>query len=400
MKYQDLHIHTQREAPNNARTPGFALLVRAGYLTRENQPTAFGAYALQHLAALADTLKDDFIPTLDIPTIRSEDEIFFPLETGSLNVIHCPACGYAARGELALFAKSALPVEEPLPLEKVLTPACNTIEDLANFLKISTAETAKALLFTRPSDGKFVFVGIRGDMQLSKAKLKSQVGEVRPATVEEIAASGAVAGYASPIGLQDALIIVDDLIPKSTNLAAGANESGYHLKHVNYGRDYQAEIIADLVQAKAGDPCTECGQPLSETSAEILAARNTFHIQNILLALAETHHDERGLTLPHPAAPFDVYLMNIPGKTMDTQSAAGEIYHNLSNAGVSVLLDDREARAGVKFNDADLIGPPARITVGERGLQNGMVELKPRSAVEKTPVLLNKIVEEILNQLK
>ncbi len=172
-------------------------------------------------------------------------------------LIHCPACGYSAKSEPALFAKNTSPSEEPLPTEKVATPECNTIEDLANFLEIPKEKTAKALLYTRQSDGKFIFAVVRGDMQLSEAKLKDQVGDVKPATEEEIAASGAVAGYASPIGLQDALIIVDDLIPNSPNLVAGANEIGYHLKNVNYGRDYSAEIVADLVQAEEGNACIE-----------------------------------------------------------------------------------------------------------------------------------------------
>ena len=216
-------------------------------------------------------------------------------------------------------------------------------------------------------------------MQLSDAKLKQSVGDIRPATAEEIANSGAAAGYASPIGLKDALIVVDDLIPQSQNLVAGANETGYHLKNTNYGRDYSAEIVVDLVQAKAGDECPNCGNPLSVLSVINLSTRNEYYFENILLALAETYHDDKGLTFPHPAAPFDVYLMHIPGKEMDTRAKAEEIYNSLQSAGISVLFDDRDERAGVKFNDADLIGCPIRVTVGEKGLKEGMVELKKRT---------------------
>jgi prolyl-tRNA synthetase len=178
--------------------------------------------------------------------------------------------------------------------------------------------------------------------------------------------------------LKDAVIIVDDLIPKSQNLVAGANEAGYHLKNTNYGRDYSAEVVGDLVQAKAGDTCINCGNPLSVLATLSLATRNEFHFENILLALAETHHDPKGLTLPHPAAPFDVYLMHVPGREMDTRAQAEEIYNTLQSAGISVLFDEREERAGVKFNDADLIGCPFRITIGEKALKEGMVELKSR----------------------
>jgi len=388
MKYTDLSIQTQREAPNNARTQGFAFLVRAGYVTRDNQPTMFGEQALKHLEKLFADLGDSFFSVLDIPIISNEEETYFPLKTGALEMIHCPACGYTARNEFALFGKSTFSTEEPLPIEKVATPECNTIEELANFLGVPKEKTAKALLYTRQSDRKFVFVVIRGDMQLSEAKLKQKVGNVKAAYFDEIEAAGAVPGYASPVGLKNALIIADDLIPNSPNLVAGANEAGYHLKNVNYGRDYSAEIVADLVQAEAGNACINCGKPLSAIFADLLASKGVHHFDKILHALAESHYDDKGLTLPHPAAPFDVYLMHVPGKAMDTRSAAAELYENLQQAGIAVLFDDRNERAGVKFNDADLIGCPMRVTVGERGLQSGMVELKPRSASQNSLISL------------
>ncbi len=190
---------------------------------------------------------------------------------------------------------------------------------------------------------------------------------------------------------------MDDLIPQSPNLAAGANDAGYHLLNTNCGRDYSPEIVADLTQAKAGDSCVKCGNPLSALSALSLATRSAeFNFENILLALAETHHDDKGLTLPKSAAPFDVYLMHVPGKQMDTRAKAEEIYNKLQAAGISVLFDDRDERAGVKFNDADLIGCPIRITVGEKALQNGMVELKPRKEKENKLVPVEKLIEEIV----
>jgi len=398
MKYRDLQIETQRQSPNNARTEGFSLLVRAGYLTRENVPTKLGEYTLRQLNHLS---KDpSFLFTLSLPTMENENETFFPIQSGSTEIIHCPSCKYTERIELARFAKAALPSEEGLPLEKVLTPECNTIEALANFLRIPKEKTAKALMYTRISDNKFIFVVVRGDMQISEEKLKQHIGDFRPATAEEIERSGAAAGYASPIGLKDALIVVDDLIPQSRNLVSGANETGFHLKNTNYWRDYSAEIVADLVQAKTGDNCFNCGNPLSVISAIILASGKESNFENTLLALAETHHDAKGLTLPHRAAPFDVFLMHIPGKEMDTGAKSEEIYNSLQSAGISVLFDDRDERAGVKFNDADLIGCPIRITVGEKGLKEGMVELKPRNIQENRLVPIEKIVEEIRSLLK
>jgi prolyl-tRNA synthetase len=400
MKYRDLEIQTQREAPNNARTEGFSFLVRAGYLTRENAQTKLGEYAVRHLQELASSLGDSFLSSVRIQTIGNENEIFFPILSGSIEIMHCTSCKYAERTELARFAKPVGAGHAPLALEKIFTPDCNTIEGLANFLDISKEKTAKALMYKRVSDNQFVFVVVRGDMQLSEAKLKQHVGDVRPTTIAEIEKSGAAPGYASPIGLKDALIVVDDLIPQSQNLVAGANESGYHLKNTNYARDYSAEVVADLVQAKAGDKCSNCGNPLSILSAITLASGKEHNFENILLAIAETHHDAKGLVLPHPAARFDVYLMQIPGKELDTRAKAEEIYHSLQNADISVLLDDRDDRAGVKFNDADLIGSPLRITVGEKGLKEGMVELKPRNTQDNRLVPIEKIVEEIKSLLK
>ncbi|HEY5728825.1 MAG TPA: YbaK/EbsC family protein [Anaerolineales bacterium] len=391
MKYRDLQIQTQREAPNNARTEGFSFLVRAGYLTRENFPTKLGEHTLDHLRELSGKA------LLSISTIGNENETFFPIVSGNIEVAHCTACKYTERLELARFAK---PVEaehaHPLPIEKILTPDCNTIESLADFLNIPKEKTAKALMYTRVSDGRFIFVAVRGDMQLSEAKLRQLIGDIRAATAEEIVSAGAAAGYASAIGLNDAMIVVDDLIPESHNLVAGANESGWHFKNTNYERDYSAEIVADLAQAREGCACIHCGNPLSLLSTIIL----TNDFANILLALAETHHDDKGLVLPHPTAPFDVYLMHVPGKELDTRAKAEEVFTAIQSVGISVLFDDRDERAGVKFNDADLIGCPVRVTVGEKGLREGMVELKPRKAKENQLVVIEKIIEEINSLLK
>ncbi len=363
---QSVRCNAPREAPNNARTEGFSFLVRAGYLTRENDLTPLGEHTIKHLRELQSKLSDSFFQKIGLLIIGNEEEAFFPIKAGLIDVIHCSSCKYTERLELARFTKSVFHQEEQLPLEKVLTPNCNTIESLAIFLSVPKAKTAKALMFTRVADNKFIFVVVRGDMQLSETKLKKLVGDIRPATAEEISRAGASAGYASPIGLKDVLIVVDDLILQSNNLIAGANELGYHFKNTNYGSEYTADIVSDIVQAQEGD-----------------------------LALAETYHDETGLTLPKPAAPFDVYLMNIAGKEMDTRAKAEEIYITFQNASISVLFDDRDERAGVKFNDADLIGCPVRVTVGEKNLKEGMVELKPRKEQENRRVFFDKVVEEV-----
>jgi len=400
MRFLELKIETLRQAPSNARTDGFAYLVRAGYITRDGGLTPLAEQTLSRMQERAKAAPG-FLAQLDLAFFRTAaEESFFPIPSGKVEVLRCPACHYADRAEIARFKKQALPAEALLPVEKVSTPGCNTIETLANFLVIPREKTAKALMYTRLSDNKLIFVAVRGDMQLSDEKLKKWTGEIRLATTEEIAKSGASAGYASPIGLKNALIIVDDLIPQSYNLVAGANEPGYHLKNTNYGRDYSAEIVADVVQAGVGDACTNCGTPLDLSNADLLADDTGLYYENILAALAEVHHDDKGLTLPVRAAPFDVYLMQLPGKEMDTKAEAEKLYSDLQSAGISVLFDDRAERAGIKFNDADLIGLPLRVTVGEKNLKAGMVELKMRKGIENQIIQSTEIIQTIQSLLK
>jgi prolyl-tRNA synthetase len=214
------------------------------------------------------------------------------------------------------------------------------------------------------------------------------MAKLRAASDEEILDAGAVPGYASPVGLPSAEVIVDDLIPRSPNLTAGANKPGYHLLNTNHGRDYQSHAIADLTQAQPGDPCTICGASLEAAAAYLLSDTQGPRYQVVLRALADTHHDEHGLSFPPSVAPFAVHLLHLTSSSLDTRSVAQGFYHALAASGTSVLFDDRDARAGVKFNDADLIGCPLRVTIGERDLAIGMVELKARKAgsMQKIPL--------------
>ncbi|HEY3313425.1 MAG TPA: YbaK/EbsC family protein [Anaerolineales bacterium] len=398
MRFSDLSIQTQRAAPSEIRTEGLAFLYRAGYVSRSGEPVALGQRAIQRLRQASVGMEaGDFFTQLRLPVARAGEsaEIFALLETAPEEILLCPACGYAARRELARSLRHPFSTEAPLPVEKILTPDCSSIAQLAAFLQIPQQKTAKALMFTRLLDGQFIFVVVRGDLQLSESKLKACVGEVRLATPNEIAASGAVAGYASPVGLHGALVVVDELIARSPNLVAGANQPGYHLKNTNYPRDYQAGLVADVTLATPGDLCPACGSPLEARNGLPVFSEGLLNFDALLLALAECHHDDKGLTLPSQAAPFDVYLMNVPGKTLDTARAAMELYSQLEGSGISVLLDDRDERAGVKFNDADLIGCPMRVTVGERGLQNGQVEVKARREAENTQIPLAGILSAL-----
>lgn len=367
-------------------------------------------------------------------------EYMYETPHGEDTLLICDACKYAANRQVATFKKAAAPQEAMLPLEKVLTPDCKTIADLAEFLKIPESKTAKAVFMVadipegESSVQKFVFGIVRGDMDLNETKLVNalKASEIRPATEEEIEAIGAVPGYASPISLPDkndylpVVTVVDELIPQSQNLVAGANDAGYHLMNTNFERDYKADIVTDLTAARAGDGCPRCGEPFREIrGVEVgnifkLGTRYsdsmgcTFQDKDgkekpvimgsygigsgrLLASVAEEHNDEYGLIWPITVAPYHVHLVMLPGKKDggEVSDAANRLYQDLQGEGIEVLFDDREDSPGVKFNDADLIGLPIRLTVGARGLKEGQVELKRRDQAEKRMIPLGDAIAEV-----
>jgi prolyl-tRNA synthetase len=398
MRFNDLHIETRRERPAKARTDGEAFLIRAGYMDVPGELTELGRRSESRISQLTDggqhpeRLRTSMLRTVDGETLASS-------RLGDTPLLHCQSCGYARNVETAIARKIPEPPQALLPLERVQTPGCKTIESLSTFLKVAPSKTAKALLYTRPGTDGLVFVVIRGDMQMAERKLRSAVAELRPATPEQISEAGAVPGYASPIGIQGAFIVVDGLIPASSNLIAGANVEGFHLKNVNVGRDYAADQVADLTLAAAGDPCSVCGSQLGAITGIVLADKQGLRAANALLVLAEEHHDERGLHLPIGLAPFDVHLLHLSSRALDTKAAALNIHQELEAAGVAVLFDDREARAGVKFNDADLIGCPIRITVGEKHLQDRMVESKNRIGSSSELIPVEELVQTVRSRI-
>lgn len=398
MKYRELDIRTSRGSPTHAPSAAAALLTRAGYFKGDGEPTALGDRALAHLEQLA-TPSQGFLAQigLNVRTIAGS-EVVCTCAEGDLELLHCVNCDYAAAAELASYRYPPPKSERALPLQRIATPGCNTINALVTFLGIPRNKTAKAIMYVRPSDSQFVFVVLRGDRQISERKLQSLVGTLEPAGAEQISNAGAVAGYASPVGLSGALVVVDQQIVQAANLVGGANEAGYHLQNINCGRDFLANVVGDLTLAIPGDPCPSCGNPLVASRGYLLADRQGFHFRNIMLALADRYHDERGLCLPSPAAPFDVHLIHLPSKELDTAGRAEELHAKLEAEQISVLYDDRDERAGVKFNDADLIGSPLRVTVGERGLANGMIELKARDADQIQLVPLQDAVHAIRAQ--
>jgi prolyl-tRNA synthetase len=354
-------------------------------------------------------------------------EYMYLTPIGEDTLLLCDNCGYAANRQIARFRKAAAAPEEPLPLDKVATPHVATIDALANFLKVPTARTAKAVFVVATlSEGKgqverFVFALVRGDMEVNETKLTNalKAKELRPAREEEIRAIGAVPGYASPLGLdpKQVLIVVDDAIPQSPNLVGGANEAGYHMLNTNYGRDFAASLVTDIAAAGEGDGCPNCGQPLrTSRGVEVgnifkLGTRYTQALGatfldkdgsikpvimgsygigsgRLLACVAEAHHDKDGLCWPVTVAPYHVQLVVLPDSGGGAQREADALYASLQAAGVEVLYDDRDERAGVKFKDADLIGLPVRVTVSERSLKQGGIEFKRRDQAERSIVPL------------
>ncbi|MBE0690085.1 MAG: proline--tRNA ligase, partial [Anaerolineae bacterium] len=350
-------------------------------------------------------------------------EFMYLTPIGEDTLFVCDACDYAANREVARFRKPDAADEAPLPLEKVATPGTTTIESLAEYLKITKAKTAKAFfqVATLPEgDGyadRFVLAIIRGDLEINETKLTNalKAKALRPATEDEIAASGAVPGYGSAIGVSGVLVVIDDSVAASPNLVAGANESGYHYLNSNYGRDYTAAIVADIAAARDGDACPHCGEPLRSVrgvevgnifklgtrysaalgatfldangeAQPVIMGSYGIGVGRLLACVAEDHNDAHGLIWPVTIAPYQVHLVLAGGDNPQVRAAAERLYVDLSREGIEVLYDDRDERPGVKFNDADLIGLPLRIVAGARALAEGGVEIKRRGGQEGTIV--------------
>jgi prolyl-tRNA synthetase len=370
-------------------------------------------------------------------------EYMYLTPVGEDTLMFCDACDYAANRQVAAFQKP-IPPDEPLqPVVKVATPDVSTIADLSAFLDIPDSKTAKAVFYIAELSASehtiLIFAVLRGDMALNETKLvnaiasagKKQIKNLRPALDNEIAAVGATPGYASPIGIdrKSVLVVVDDLLTESRNLAAGANELGYHLLNTNIGRDYDPDIVADIAQAEDGAPCPECGGQLEarrgvevgnifklgrhytdalgaiylneDSKAQpIVMGSYGIGVGRLLACAAEEYHDEFGLMWPVSLAPYPVHLVVLSSKDGTAEEAAEKLYADLKDAGLEPLYDDRDERAGVKFNDADLIGLPIRVTVSARSLENGGFEVKRRDAEGKQIIPAEETVSVISDMLR
>ena len=355
---------------------------------------------------------------------KDSHEFILPAEVGEDTIILCGSCDYAANVERARGGKPPAPRSEPLPVEDVHTPGIRTIEELGAFLGVEANQTLKVVLYV--ADGSLLAATIRGDLDVNEIKLKRALGiaDLRMATDAEVTEAGMAPGSASLVGIRGVRSVADDSIEQGSNFVAGANRRDYHLRNVNYPRDFSVDRVVDIAVVQQGHACPDCRNPLSTVRGievghvfklgtvftELLSASFLdtegrqraptmgcygIGVGRLLAAAIEENHDDRGMRLPASIAPFEVSLVGLNMEDPAVVKAAERLYARLEKAGIEVLFDDRQESAGVKFNDADLLGFPVRLVVSPRTLREGMVEVKPRSAAEASMTPVNQATRAV-----
>ena len=359
---------------------------------------------------------------------EASHEFMVLAQNGEDVVLHCAECGYAANQERAeVGARDCVkPDIDPMPLQQVATPGASTIEQVSKFLGCTPQQMIKTLIYL--VDGKPVAILIRGDHDANEGKIRrycraTTVALAPPEVIQQV--TGAPVGFAGPVGLaQKVPIFADRDVQCVVNGVTGANAADAHLTGVNLGRDFTVDGFADLRNAVDGDPCPRCssvvrlhqaievghvfklGTKYSEAlGAKFLDAKEQqqtiimgcygIGINRIVAALIETCHDANGIIWPISIAPYEVLLLPLNVAHQPTRQTAEKLYQELSSAGIEVLLDDRDCRAGVKFKDADLIGIPLRVVISERGVKDGKLELKWRWEQHPQHLPLDDAAEQI-----
>ena len=334
-------------------------------------------------------------------------EFMVKSEVGEDDVVFCSSCNYAANIEKAVSTPEKEEKVELKELNKVETPNARTIEEVAAFFNTDSKKFAKTILFN--ADGKIVAVMVRGDREINEVKVTNAIGEVTNldlASNEEVQnATGAAVGFAGPIGIKVDILLVDEEVANMYNFIAGANETGYHIENVNYGRDFEG-TVGDFRNVTEGEKCPCCGAPITiargtevghifKLGTKYSAAMNANFIDEdgkekpfvmgcygigvtrTMASIIEQHHDENGIIWPLSVAPYHISVIPVNVKDEEQVKVANELYEQLISMGVEALLDDRNERAGVKFKDSELMGIPMRVTVGKK-ITDGEVEFKLR----------------------
>jgi len=351
------------------------------------------------------------------------EEFMVPSRVGEEVIVQCTRCGYVANLEKAESRLEHVEYESAGTLEMVHTPGTKTIEAVAEFLHVSPQKIIKSLVFKLPDD-RYAIALIRGDLDVNETKLKNHLGitELTPASESEAMEKlGVPLGFTGPIGIDSTPVVADHSIQNIRGGVAGANKHDYHYMHVDAGRDFTPDDYIDIRLVKENDLCPRCGGEMKmfrgielghifklgdkytkafsvnyldengNTRTPIMGCYG-IGIERTMAAVIEQNHDENGIIWPMSIAPFDVLILPVKYEA-EVKEIAESLMNTLESLGMEVLLDDRDERAGVKFNDADLIGVPYRVTIGERGLRNNTVELHDRRSGQNELVPRDRIVE-------
>lgn len=355
-------------------------------------------------------------------------EFMVKSEVGEDDVVFCSACDYAANIEKAEATPEKAEVEELLEMEKVATPDSRGIYEVSEFLKESPKKTVKLLMFN--VDGKIVGVVVRGDREVNEVKVANAAqasGDIIMASNEEYTkATNCEPGFGGPVGIKVDLLLVDEEVANMYNMILGANETGYHLKNVNYGRDFEG-VVGDFRKIESGEKCPKCGSEVTiargtevghifKLGTKYSAAMNaTFIDENgknvpfvmgcygigvtrTMASIIEQHHDENGIIWPLSVAPYHVSVIPVNIKDEAQMKIANKLYDELRKIGVDAILDDRNERPGVKFKDSELIGIPMRVTVGKK-ITDGEVEFKLRDG-EMEVIKIEDVLEKVKSQFE
>ncbi len=329
-------------------------------------------------------------------------------KTGEDTIVVCRNCEYAANMEKAAVKLRPNSTNEPLAeLKRIETPGKRKVDAVCEFLGIGPEKLVKTLVFM--ADGKPVAVLVRGDREVEEVKLKNLLGVADVVIADDLEvfkATGVPTGYLGPVGIT-IRVVADQEVAAMQNFYVGGNEKNYHLQNVNLGRDFQAQAIADLRQITIADPCPECGGTIGLTEGIEVghvfklgtgysqSMKATFQdsdglekhfvmgcygigVSRVVAAAIEQNHDENGIIFPVPLAPCTVIILNLGVKDEQLTAVSEKLYKDLLEAGLEVLIDDRDERPGLKFKDADLLGIPYRLTVGNSYTKNGRVEVRRR----------------------
>jgi prolyl-tRNA synthetase len=355
---------------------------------------------------------------------KDSHEFMVIAQSGEDVIVHCHHCSCAANMEKAQSVKADGEHEPLRPIEEISTPGKKSIEEVADFLGIPRSSTLKAVFYV--ADGSLVFVVIRGDLEVNEIKLKNALkcADLQLAGEDKVRQAGLVAGSASPVGLSGIKTVADDSVTLGTNFVAGANRPDYHLRNVNYPRDFQVDMMLDIAVAQEGQGCPRCGEGLASTrgievghifklgtlfseelgaffldqkgeTRPIVMGCYGIGVGRLMAAAVEQNHDEKGIVWPVPLTPYVVYLCALGSDNADVVTAAEKLYADLKGKGLQVLFDDRTESPGVKFNDADLLGIPIRLVLSPRTLKSQSAEMKWRDSGESQILPLEGLAEMI-----